>query len=108
MPSAYKPCRQTARLGVCQPGLLRFFKGLVEAEGMLLMHWSYGYDWEKQYSEAEALADIMVNTEFLRNGANLLMHDRAWTAQALPAIIEGLKNKGYGFIDPADIERAGK
>ena len=85
-----------------------FSKGLVEAEGMLLMNWSYGYDWEKQYSEAEALADIMVNTEFLRNGANLLMHDRAWTAKALPAIIEGLKNKGYGFIDPADIERAGK
>lgn len=85
-----------------------FSKALVEAEGMLGMNWSYGYDWEKQYSDAGALADIMVNTEFLRNGANLLMHDRAWTAQALPEIVKGLKSKGYGFIDPADIERAGK
>lgn len=85
-----------------------FSKALVEAEGMLGMNWSYGYDWEKQYSEAGALADIMVNTEFLRNGANLLMHDRAWTAQALPSIVKGLESKGYGFIDPADIERAGK
>ncbi|HSP22711.1 MAG TPA: polysaccharide deacetylase family protein [Planococcus sp. (in: firmicutes)] len=85
-----------------------FSTALVEAEGMLLMNWSYGYDWEKQYSNSAALTDIMVNTEFLRNGANLLMHDRAWTAQALPGIVKGLESKGYGFIDPVDIERAGK
>ena len=49
-----------------------FSKALVQDEGMLLMNWSYGYDWEKQYMDAAALADIMVNTELLRNGANLL------------------------------------
>ena len=85
-----------------------FSKTRVEAEGMLGMNWSYGYDWEQQYNDAAALADIMVNTEFLRNGANLLMHDRAWTAEALPAIVKGLQNKGYGFIDPESIERAEK
>ena len=85
-----------------------FSKGLVASEGMLGMNWSYGYDWEQQYGDAAALTDIMVNTKFLRNGANLLMHDRAWTAEALPGIVKGLENKGYGFIDPKAIERAGK
>lgn len=81
-----------------------YSKTLVEQEGMLLMNWSYGYDWERQYMDADALADIMVNTEYLRSGANLLMHDREWTAEALPGIIEGLSQKGYTFIDPARIE----
>src|SRR5690606_37596329 len=81
-----------------------FSREVVEEEGMVLMNWSFGCDWEQQYMEAEALADIMVNTEFMRNGANLLMHDRAWTAEALPAIVEGLNEKGYDFIDPNEIE----
>ena len=81
-----------------------FSRSLVEEEGMVLMNWSYGYDWESQYMNAESLADIMVNTEYLRNGANLLMHDREWTAEALPGIVEGLEEKGYTFIDPAEIE----
>lgn len=81
-----------------------FSRSLVEQEGMLLMNWSYGYDWEQQYMDAQALADIMVHTEFLRNGANLLMHDREWTAEALPGIVEGLSQKGYTFVDPDKIE----
>ena len=81
-----------------------FTKALVEEEGMVLMNWTFGYDWEKQYMDATALADIMVNTELMRDGANLLMHDRAWTAKALPAIVQGLSDKGYEFIDPTDIE----
>ncbi|WP_203332500.1 polysaccharide deacetylase family protein [Planococcus beigongshangi] len=81
-----------------------FSRAVVEQEGMVLMNWTFGYDWEQQYMEAAALADIMVNTEFMRNGANLLMHDREWTAEALPAIVEGLSEKGYDFIDPETIE----
>lgn len=83
-----------------------FSKALVAEDGMLLMNWSYGYDWEQQYRDPAALADIMVNTEFLRNGSNLLMHDRDWTAEALPGIIDGLAAKGYSFVDPAEIEGA--
>ncbi|WP_422123648.1 polysaccharide deacetylase family protein [Planococcus sp. X10-3] len=81
-----------------------FSRALVEEEGMVLMNWTFGYDWEQQYMDADALADIMVNTELMRNGANLLMHDRAWSAEALPAIVQGLNDKGYDFIDPNDIE----
>ncbi len=81
-----------------------FSKQLVQEQKMVLMNWTYGYDWEQQYRDAQSLTDIMVNTEYLNNGANLLMHDREWTSEALPGIIQGLKDKGYGFVDPAAIE----
>lgn len=81
-----------------------FSRALVKEDGMLLMNWTYGYDWEKQYMDAAAIGDIMVNTELLRDGANLLMHDREWTAAALKNIVEGLRAKGYDLIDPATIK----
>ncbi|WP_075617418.1 polysaccharide deacetylase family protein [Paenisporosarcina indica] len=81
-----------------------FSRALVKNEGMLLMNWTYGYDWEKQYQNAEALTNIMVNSEYLTNGANLLMHDREWTAAALKGIVDGLRGKGYEMIDPATIQ----
>lgn len=73
-------------------------------ENMQWMNWSYGYDFNKKYMEKEALADIMVNAPELRAGANLLMHDRKWTLEALPDIIEGLEEKGYQFVDPKAIK----
>lgn len=80
-----------------------FSRQLVADEGMLLMNWTYGYDWESQYRDPAALADIMVNTPYITNGANLLMHDREWTAQALEQIVVDLREQGYGFVDPSDI-----
>lgn len=77
-----------------------FSKALALNEGMQVMNWSYGYDFEKEYMTKEKIADIMVNTELLRNGSNLLMHDREWTADALEAIVNGLRDKGYEFVDP--------
>lgn len=73
-------------------------------EGMLLMNWTYGYDWEKDYMNKEGLVDIMVNTPLLTNGANLLLHDREWTNAALEGIINGLKEKGYMMVDPDKIK----
>ncbi|MFZ4450301.1 polysaccharide deacetylase family protein [Salibacterium aidingense] len=78
-------------------------KAFLEEEEMTWMNWTYGYDWEAEYQNAEDLADIMVHTELLRSGANLLMHDREWTKEALPDIVDGFKEKGYGFIDPDHI-----
>ncbi|MFP7494220.1 polysaccharide deacetylase family protein [Terribacillus saccharophilus] len=82
-----------------------YSRQLAEDEGMTVMNWTYGYDWESQYQDSAALADIMVNTELLGNGANLLMHDREWTAEAVPDIVKGLKDKGYELVDPDTIER---
>ncbi|WP_406946132.1 polysaccharide deacetylase family protein [Halobacillus sp. SY10] len=81
-----------------------FSKQLAEDEGMLVMNWTYGYDWESEYQDAQALADIMVNTPLLNNGANLLMHDREWTKKALGPIADGLREKGYELLDPALIQ----
>ena len=74
---------------------------IAEEEGMALMNWTYGYDWEPEYQNPPALADIMVNTEYLNHGANLLMHDRSWTRDASAEIVEGLRDKGYKLVDPA-------
>lgn len=81
-----------------------FSKQLAADEGMILMNWSYGYDWNEQYTTKEALTDIMVNAPELTNGANLLMHDREWTAAALENIVIGLRDKGYEMVDPALIQ----
>ncbi len=77
---------------------------LVEEEGMLLMNWTYGYDWDKEYQDADALTDIMVDSPLLGEGAILLMHDREWTNDALADIVTGLQNKGYEMLDPLEIE----
>ncbi|MEI3607709.1 polysaccharide deacetylase family protein [Pseudogracilibacillus sp. SE30717A] len=77
---------------------------LVEEEGMLLMNWTYGYDWDKEYQEADALTDIMVDSPLLGEGAILLMHDRDWTNDALSDIVTGLQDKGYEMLDPLLIE----
>ncbi|RSL31144.1 polysaccharide deacetylase family protein [Salibacterium salarium] len=80
-------------------------KELLTERGMVWMNWTYGYDWEADYQNAEDLSKIMVETELLRNGSNLLMHDREWTKEALPNIIEGFREKGYGFINPDYIQK---
>lgn len=81
-----------------------YTKQLAKEEGMTLMNWVYGYDWEPEYQSKEAITDIMLHTELLSNGANLLMHDREWTAAALSDIITGLREKGYETVDPKLIE----
>ncbi|WP_226658484.1 polysaccharide deacetylase family protein [Pseudalkalibacillus hwajinpoensis] len=81
-----------------------FSKSLAEEEGMLVMNWTYGYDWVKEYQNKAAIADIMVNSPLLQNGANLLMHDRDWTAAALGDIVKGLRDKDYALINPEEIE----
>ena len=81
-----------------------YSKQIAAEEKMLVMNWTYGYDWEREYQSREALADIMINTPLLRNGANLLLHDRKWTSEALGDIVKGLKGKGYTVVDPKLIE----
>ena len=35
------------------------------------------------------------------------MHDRMWSSEALSDIVTGLKDQGYGLVDPATIEENG-
>ncbi|WP_257008140.1 polysaccharide deacetylase family protein [Bacillus sp. FJAT-45350] len=79
-------------------------KQVVGEEDMKWMNWSYGYDFVSEYMNAEALAEIMVNTDLLRPGSNLLMHDRDFTLEALEEIVEGLQEKGYEIVEPSLIK----
>lgn len=88
-------------------------KKLVADKGMLLMNWTYGYDYFKPYMDAEKLTEAMitgkgpeagVDYSLLQPGANLLMHDREWTAEALDDIVKGLRDKGYEIADPHTIQ----
>ncbi|GAA0293917.1 peptidoglycan/xylan/chitin deacetylase (PgdA/CDA1 family) [Gracilibacillus halotolerans] len=90
-----------------------YVKDLVKQEGMLLMNWTYGYDYFEPYMDAEKLKEAMisgegpevdVNYSLLQPGANLLMHDREWTFEALEDIVKGLRDKGYTFVNPEAIE----
>ncbi|OZU90456.1 polysaccharide deacetylase [Virgibacillus indicus] len=90
-----------------------FSKQVAEAEGMTLMNWSYGYDYFEPYKNKEKLITAMVTGEgpevdvpysLLKPGANLLMHDREWTAAALEEIVNGLRDKGYEMVDPKLIQ----
>lgn len=73
---------------------------VVADKNMTWMNWSFGYDWQVDYQDGAALADITLNTELLGNGANILMHDRTWTADAVPAIVDGLIEQGFTIVDP--------
>jgi peptidoglycan/xylan/chitin deacetylase (PgdA/CDA1 family) len=90
-----------------------FVKQLAKEEGMALMNWTYGYDYFKPYMDAEKLKTAMISGEapevdvpysLLRPGANLLMHDREWTNEALADIVKGLRDKGYEMVDPELIQ----
>ena len=81
-----------------------YSKGIAKKEKMLVMNWTYGYDWEKEYQNKKALTNIMLNNPYLSNGANLLMHDRKWTRDAIEDIVKGFRKKGYTFLDPRLIE----
>lgn len=54
-------------------------------------------DW-KNYG-VDNIVDTVLNHKNLQNGSIILMHNGAkYTAQALPQIIEGLKEKGYDIV----------
>ncbi|HLR62261.1 MAG TPA: polysaccharide deacetylase family protein [Lentibacillus sp.] len=87
-----------------------FTKQVAKDEGMVTMNWTYGYDYFEPYMDAEKLTEAMVTGKgpevdvshsLLNPGANLLMHDREWTAKALEDIVTGLRDKGYEIADPA-------
>lgn len=79
-------------------------KEIAKNHGMLYMTWSNGsLDWDKT---AKNKPEVVIKNvlEQLHPGANILMHELQWTADALHELLTSLENKGYGFIDPATIE----
>ncbi|MCM3739886.1 polysaccharide deacetylase family protein [Oceanobacillus luteolus] len=86
-----------------------FSEQVAAEEEMVLMNWTYGYDYFQPYMDADKLAEAMITGEgpevgvsysLLKPGANLLMHDREWTNEALERIVNGLREQGYEIVDP--------
>ncbi|WP_138753469.1 polysaccharide deacetylase family protein [Paenibacillus sinopodophylli] len=78
-------------------------KKIAKNHGMLYMTWSNGsLDWDKS---AKDKPEVVINNvmEQLHPGANILMHELKWTAEALDKLLTNLETKGYGFIDPSSI-----
>lgn len=83
-------------------GIMTDYAEQVVAEsGMSWMNWSFGYDWMVEYQDGAALTEITLNAPELGPGSNILMHDREWTADAVPGIVDGLIKQGYTIVDPA-------
>lgn len=90
-----------------------FSRRVAKDEGMLLMNWTYGYDYFEPYMDPDKLTEAMVTGKgpevdvpysLLKPGANLLMHDREWTSAALANIVKGFQEQGYEIVDPSLIE----
>lgn len=74
-------------------------RSIVEAEGMTIAHWTIGTgDWKNLGSQR--IVDIVDRK--VKPGAIVLLHDgggtREDTIEALPGIIERLRDKGYRFV----------
>ncbi len=74
-------------------------------EGLLFMTWSNGSkDWEmtvKKNSPEQVISNVLNQ---LHPGSNILMHELPWTVEALDKLLTQLEEKGYGFVDPEEIE----
>lgn len=81
-----------------------FVRKTAQNHGMLYMTWSNGsLDWDKSAKDKPevVIGNVM---EQLHPGANILMHELQWTADALDELLTKLEEKGYAFIDPGTIE----
>ena len=79
-------------------------KTMAAEQGLLYMTWSNGSrDWESVTKDKpdEVIRYVM---EQLHPGANILMHELPWTADALDDLLTSLNAEGYGFIDPKTIK----
>lgn len=79
-------------------------KEVALSHDLLFMTWSNGsLDWEsKNKNKPDAVVSNVL--EQLHPGSNILMHELPWTVEALDTLLTKLEAKGYGFVDPRQIE----
>ncbi|MCR4662737.1 MAG: polysaccharide deacetylase family protein [Endomicrobiaceae bacterium] len=63
-----------------------------------IVNWTFGMDWEKEYSGNEMLENYLNN---VKPGAIFLIHDwddKSKIVKELPKLIDEIKKKGYKFV----------
>lgn len=79
-----------------------YVKDYVKKNGMISMNWSgAAKDWEKNTKDEKVFIKNVM--EGLHPGEILLIHEHEWTAKHLDTLLTILEQKGYTFLDPADI-----
>jgi len=79
-----------------------YTKDLIKKDNMLFMNWSgSNLDWEANTKDEKIFdANVMGG---LHPGEILLIHEHSQTAKYLDKLLTMLEEKGYSFIDPAQI-----
>lgn len=73
---------------------------IIREENMQTMNWSNGsLDWELKTSE-EIVEQVLTH---IKNGDNILFHDKSITAEALDPILQELNAQGYKFVLPTEV-----
>lgn len=73
---------------------------IIKEEGMQTMNWSNGsLDWE--YKTPEPIIKQVISN--IKNGDNILFHDKQTTADALDEILSQLTEQGYTFVLPTEV-----
>ncbi|WP_276351723.1 polysaccharide deacetylase family protein [Cohnella caldifontis] len=79
---------------------------VAKENGLMFMTWSNGsLDWDLGKNVKDKPQAVIDNVmKQLNPGSNILMHELPWTADALDRLLTQLEDKGYSFVDPAQIE----
>jgi peptidoglycan/xylan/chitin deacetylase (PgdA/CDA1 family) len=93
--------------GIPKPELMRMPNGFISPEvkmaamsrNYVIINWTFGCDWQKMTREKL----IQKYVSHVSPGAIFLLHEKQSTADALPAIIQGIKAKGYEIVPLQDI-----
>lgn len=73
---------------------------VLKDEKMQAMNWTWGsLDWELKKPE-EIEKNVITH---VRNGSNILFHDKEITAEALEGILKKLSEEGYQFVLPTEV-----
>ncbi|MGD8189166.1 polysaccharide deacetylase family protein [Brevibacillus ginsengisoli] len=69
--------------------------------GMRTINWSVGsLDWKRSvYKHPGGICEQVMST--IHNGANILFHDRTWTANQMDEVLTALEKKHYRFVLPS-------
>lgn len=87
-----------APFGITTP----YVKDLVKKDKMIYMNWSgAAKDWEKNTKDKKVFLKNV--TDDLHPGEILLIHEHDWTSKYLDELLTTLEQKGYVFVDPAQI-----